>query len=55
MVVEGMQATDRIRLRRRGFALEWATLVWNVMGVVVLAIASISAGSVALAGSVWIV
>ena len=37
-------------LVRRGFALEWATLGWNVAGVVVLAIAAISARSVALAG-----
>lgn len=35
---------------RRGFALEYATLVWNVAGIVVLGIAAISARSVALAG-----
>ena len=35
---------------RRGFALEYATLAWNVAGIVVLAIAAISARSVALAG-----
>ena len=42
-------ADDQIRqaLLRRGFALEYATLAWNVAGVVVLAIA---ARSVALAG-----
>lgn len=39
-----------LRLRRRGFALEWITLGWNVAGVLVLAAASIAAGSVALAG-----
>lgn len=37
-------------LLRRGLMLEYATLVWNVVGVVVLAIAAIAAGSVALAG-----
>jgi divalent metal cation (Fe/Co/Zn/Cd) transporter len=37
-------------LLRRGFALEYATLAWNVIGIVVLAIAAISARSVALAG-----
>ena len=35
---------------RRGLALEYLTLVWNVAGIVVLAIAAISARSVALAG-----
>ncbi len=40
----------RQALRRRGFALEYATLAWNVIGIVVLAIASIAARSVALAG-----
>jgi divalent metal cation (Fe/Co/Zn/Cd) transporter len=37
-------------LLRRGFALEYATLAWNVAGIVVLAVAAISARSVALAG-----
>ena len=37
-------------LVRRGFALEYATLSWNVAGLVVLAIAALSARSVALAG-----
>ena len=43
---------DRTRrsLVRRGFALEYATLGWNVAGIVVLAIAAITARSVALAG-----
>ena len=40
----------RAALLRRGFALEYATLAWNVAGIVVLAIAAISARSVALAG-----
>jgi hypothetical protein len=33
-----------------GFALEYVTLSWNVVGIVVLAIAAVSARSVALAG-----
>jgi divalent metal cation (Fe/Co/Zn/Cd) transporter len=37
-------------MRRRGLALEYATLVWNVVGVVVLAVAAWRSGSVALAG-----
>ena len=40
----------RKALLRRGFALEYATLAWNVAGIVVLAIAAIAARSVALAG-----
>ena len=40
----------RAALLRRGFALEYATLSWNVAGIVVLAIAAITARSVALAG-----
>jgi divalent metal cation (Fe/Co/Zn/Cd) transporter len=40
----------RKALLRRGFALEYATLGWNVAGIMVLAIAAISARSVALAG-----
>jgi divalent metal cation (Fe/Co/Zn/Cd) transporter len=40
----------RADLLRRGFALEYATLGWNVAGIIVLAIAAISARSVALAG-----
>lgn len=37
-------------LLRRGFALEYATLGWNVVGIVVLAVAAWAARSVALAG-----
>lgn len=37
-------------LLRRGVWLERATLGWNVVGVVVLAIAALRASSVALAG-----
>ena len=40
----------RVDLLRRGFALEHATLGWNVAGIIVLAIAAVSARSVALAG-----
>ncbi|WP_406423495.1 cation transporter [Streptomyces sp. NBC_01589] len=42
--------TARQTLLRRGFALEYATLGWNVIGIVVLTVAAISARSVALAG-----
>ncbi len=37
-------------LLRRGFALEYVTLAWNVAGMVVLAVAAVAARSVALAG-----
>lgn len=37
-------------LRRRGYALEAGTLAWNVVGVVVLAVAALRTGSVALVG-----
>ncbi|WP_245983921.1 cation transporter [Streptomyces tateyamensis] len=40
----------RQALLRRGFALEYATLGWNVIGIGVLAVAAVSARSVALAG-----
>src|SRR3974377_1038998 len=39
----------RLALLRRGFSLEYATLAWNVIGIVVLAIAAVAARSVALA------
>ncbi|MFF9815118.1 cation transporter [Streptomyces sp. NPDC014006] len=48
-----MTGTDDIArqmLVRRGFVLEYATLGWNVIGIVVLSVAAISARSVALAG-----
>ncbi|QWT23314.1 cation transporter [Subtercola sp. PAMC28395] len=41
---------DAVVLLRRGRLLEWATLGWNVVGVVVLAILAVSASSVALVG-----
>ena len=44
------QDTDRWRLLRRGLALEYATLGWNVVGIVVLALTALTARSVALAG-----
>ncbi|HEY8043150.1 MAG TPA: cation transporter [Streptosporangiaceae bacterium] len=40
----------RPALLRRGLALEYVTLSWNVAGIVVLAIAAAAARSVALAG-----
>ncbi|HEX4659122.1 MAG TPA: cation transporter [Streptosporangiaceae bacterium] len=40
----------RTALLRWGFALEYATLGWNVAGIVVLAMAALAARSVALAG-----
>ena len=45
-------ADDPVRkaLLRRGFVLEYVTLSWNVVGIVVLALAAVSARSVALAG-----
>jgi divalent metal cation (Fe/Co/Zn/Cd) transporter len=42
--------THQARLLRRGRQLEAATLAWNVVGIIVLAIAAIAAHSVALAG-----
>ena len=43
-------STARGVLLRRGFALEYVTLAWNVAGIVVLAFAAVAARSVALAG-----
>jgi divalent metal cation (Fe/Co/Zn/Cd) transporter len=40
----------RLDLVRRGFILEYLTLAWNAVGIVVLAIAALGARSVALAG-----
>jgi predicted lysophospholipase L1 biosynthesis ABC-type transport system permease subunit len=45
-----MDDSARKALLRRGFSLEYATLGRNAAGIVVLAIAAISARSVALAG-----
>lgn len=43
-------AIQTARLRRRGFVLEWITLAWNVVGVVVLAVLVSQSRSVALVG-----
>jgi divalent metal cation (Fe/Co/Zn/Cd) transporter len=40
----------RARLLRRGLRLEYATLGWNVAGIIVLGVAAVAARSVALAG-----
>src|SRR5215469_13110127 len=45
-----MEESERRGLIRAGFALEWATLGWNVAGIIVLAFAAVAARSVALAG-----
>jgi len=50
MTTSTFTSKDRVRLLRTGLLLEYVTLGWNVVGVVVLAIAAIRAGSVALAG-----
>ncbi|MCU4184349.1 hypothetical protein K6U06_08250 [Acidiferrimicrobium sp. IK] len=46
---------DRVQpatgLLRRGRRLEYATLGWNVVGVVVVAVAAVRAGSIALGAS----
>jgi divalent metal cation (Fe/Co/Zn/Cd) transporter len=47
--MSALAATDRMR-RRRGLALEYATLGWNVVGTVVLVLAAVASGSIALAG-----
>jgi divalent metal cation (Fe/Co/Zn/Cd) transporter len=44
-----MSKFDRNPLLRRGLRLEYITLLWNVVGVVILAVAAIDAASVALA------
>jgi cation efflux family protein len=48
--VSALDATARHRLLRRGFALEYVTLGWNVVGIAVLAWTATAARSVALAG-----
>jgi len=48
--VTAVDDAARKALLRRGFALEYATLGWNVAGIVVLALAAVAARSVALAG-----
>jgi divalent metal cation (Fe/Co/Zn/Cd) transporter len=44
------ETTERAALLRRGFLLEYTTLGWNVVGIVVLGVAAVAARSVALAG-----
>lgn len=44
------EGSPRSALLQRGFALEYATLAWNVIGIAVLAVAAATARSVALAG-----
>jgi divalent metal cation (Fe/Co/Zn/Cd) transporter len=48
--VTSADTAARSLLLRRGFALEYVTLAWNVAGIVVLTIAAVTARSVALAG-----
>jgi divalent metal cation (Fe/Co/Zn/Cd) transporter len=43
-------AARTLLLVRRGLILEYVTLAWNVVGIAVLAVAAITARSVALAG-----
>lgn len=45
-----MIAAERAQLVRRGFVLEGITLGWNVIGIVVLAVAAVTARSIAIAG-----
>ena len=45
-----MSGLDHDRLLRTGFVLEWITLAWNVVGVVILAFLAITSASTALAG-----
>jgi hypothetical protein len=47
-------AAARQALLRRGFALKYATLAWNVIGIVVLAIARSRRGRWRWPGSAWI-
>lgn len=42
--------TSRARLLQRGLYFEYVTLGWNVVGVVVVAVAAVAARSIALAG-----
>ena len=48
--VQNTSAGEHRRLLRRGLALEYATLGWNVIGCAILAVTAIAARSVALAG-----
>jgi divalent metal cation (Fe/Co/Zn/Cd) transporter len=48
--VAAAESGTRVALLRRGFALEYVTLAWNVAGIAALTIAALAARSVALAG-----
>ena len=50
MTVAESTPERRTILVRLGFRLEYATLCWNVVGIVVLAVTAIAARSIALAG-----
>ncbi|HET9080355.1 MAG TPA: cation transporter [Trebonia sp.] len=50
MTTAHLEERERAALLRRGFALEYVTLGWNVAGIAVLAVAALAARSVALAG-----
>lgn len=45
-----LSLSDRLRLTRRGVALEYITLGWNVVGSVIALVAAVVARSVALGG-----
>lgn len=45
-----IDAARRAKLLRTGFVLEWITLAWNIVGVIVLTVLAVQSGSVALAG-----
>lgn len=49
-MTDGTAKPKQATLLVRGLRLEYATLVWNVVGIAVLAIAAVSARPVALAG-----
>jgi len=49
-MAERTDQTTRAKVLRRGFLLEYLTLGWNVVGIAVLAVAALTARSVALAG-----
>ena len=49
-VTSSSPAALDVALLRRGRLLEWFTLGWNVVGVLVLAMLAVTASSVALAG-----
>ncbi|MGH2909968.1 MAG: cation transporter, partial [Solirubrobacteraceae bacterium] len=44
------ESAGQLALLRRGLALEYITLSWNVVGTVITILAAIASGSVALAG-----